>query len=164
MAWLILYKAIWGGIAALGFAALFNAPARSFFHIFLLGAIGVFFKILLLTVFEVNIVLASLAGAVVIGFLSIPSAHYKHTPPFIFYIPAVIPMIPGILAYRMMLGLIRLAGDPKTMDYNTIISETLNSGIKVLFILISLSVGVIIPMLLSRKETVKDMKMPFVRK
>ncbi len=165
MSWIliILYKSLWGGIAALGFAALFNVPVRSFFHIFMFGGIGVFIKFTLLH-FNCNIALASLAGAVAIGFLSIPAAHYKHTPPLIFYIPAVIPMIPGILAYRMILGLITLTGNPKSATYIATLSETINYGLKVVFILISLSVGVVIPMLLLRKESVKDIKVPFTRK
>ena len=161
--YILILKSIWGGIAALGFGALFNVPARSLFHIFLFGGIGVFCKFLLLH-FQANIALASLVGAIAIGFLSIPAAHYKHTPPLIFYIPAVIPMIPGIFAYRMILGLITLTGSPKVSTYNTTLLETVNYGLKVLFILISLSVGVVIPMLLLRKESVKDIKVLFVKK
>jgi uncharacterized membrane protein YjjB (DUF3815 family) len=160
MNYILLYKAVWGGVAALGFAALFNVPARSLVHIFLFGATGVFLKLLLLAN-GINIVLASLIGAAAIGFLSIPAAHNKHTPPLIFYIPAVIPMVPGVLAYKMMLGLIKLTGDPKSANYVPILSETVNYGIKVLFILISLSVGVIVPMLLVRKDSVKDIKVKF---
>ncbi len=159
----IIFKAVWAGIAGLGFAALFNVPGRSFFNIFLFGAIGVLVKLLLLY-FNINIVMGSLFGAAAIGFLSIPAAHYKHTPPLIFYIPAVIPMIPGIMAYRMMLGLLKLTGNPESPDYNALLAETVNNGLKVLFILISLSVGVIVPMLLMRKESVKDIKVMFVKK
>jgi uncharacterized membrane protein YjjB (DUF3815 family) len=73
-------------------------------------------------------------------------------------------MIPGILAYRMILGLITLTGNPKSATYVATLSETINYGLKVVFILISLSVGVVIPMLLLRKESVKDIKVPFTRK
>ncbi len=165
MSWIliVLYKSVWGGIAALGFAALFNVPVRSLFHIFLFGAIGILIKFTMLH-YSLNIVFASLAGAVAIGFLSIPAAHYKHTPPLIFYTPAVIPMIPGILAYRMILGFITLTGNPKSPVYYTTLLETVNYGMKVVFILISLSVGVVIPMLLLRKESVKDIKVLFVKK
>ena len=165
MSWIfiVLYKSVWGGIAALGFAALFNVPMRSLFHIFLFGAIGIFIKVTMLH-YSLNIVFASLAGAVAIGFLSIPAAHYKHTPPLIFYTPAVIPMIPGILAYRMILGFITLTGNPKSPVYYTTLLETVNYGMKVVFILISLSVGVVIPMLLLRKDSVKDIKVLFVKK
>jgi len=165
MSWIfiVLYKSVWGGIAALGFAALFNVPMRSLFHIFLFGAIGIFIKVTMLH-YALNIVFASLAGAVAIGFLSIPAAHYKHTPPLIFYTPAVIPMIPGILAYRMILGFITLTGNPKSPVYYTTLLETVNYGMKVVFILISLSVGVVIPMLLLRKDSVKDIKVLFVKK
>jgi len=160
---IILFKSIWGGLAALGFAALFNVPIRSFFHIFLFGAIGILIKFTMLH-YDTNIVLASLVGAIVIGYLSIPAAHYIHTPPPIFYIPAVIPMVPGIMAYRMILGLITLTGNTKSPTYYIVLADTINAGLKVLFIFISLSVGVIIPMLLLRKESVKDIKVPFIKK
>ncbi len=150
-------------MAALGFAALFNVPARCLPIIFLFGAVGIFVKLLLL-LFGINIVFACLAGAAAIGFLSIPAAHYKHAPPLIFYIPAVIPMVPGIMAYRMMLGLIKLTESTQTLNYNTVLFETVNNGLKVLFILISLSVGVIVPMLLMRKESIKHVRVPFSKK
>lgn len=158
MDWITLSsKFIWGGVAALGFAALFNVPRRTLLTIFLLGGIVVFTKFLLLGL-GFSIVMACLCGAALIGFLSIPFAHFVHTPPLIIYIPGIIPMIPGILAYRMMLGLIKLAGDTKAPDYNQVLAETVNNGIKVLFILVSISVGVIVPMLIMRKESVKNIK------
>jgi uncharacterized membrane protein YjjB (DUF3815 family) len=73
-------------------------------------------------------------------------------------------MVPGILAYRMILGLITLTGSTKSPAYYTVLTETVNYGLKVLFIFISLSVGVIIPMLLLRKESVKDIKVLFTKK
>ena len=73
-------------------------------------------------------------------------------------------MIPGVLAYRMILGFIALTGNPKSPTFNATLLETVNYGFKVVFILISLSVGVVIPMLLLRKESVKDIKVLFVKK
>ena len=158
MEWFSFFeKGIWFGFAALGFAILFNVPPRTLLIVWLLAAVGGLTKLLMLH-FDIGVVLASFGGASVIGILSIPAAHNKHAPPLVFAIPAVIPMVPGVFAYKMILGLIKLAGDPNTSLYPQILSETVNNALKVLFILMSLAVGVAIPMLITRKNSIKDIK------
>ena len=153
----ILEKGLWFGLAAVGFAVLFNVPVRTLIPIFIMAAFGGLTRTVMLEQ-ETNIVLATLCGASVVGFLSIPFAHKKHAPPPVFAIPAVIPMVPGILAYRMMLGLINLAGKVDHETYTQILSETVNNGIKVMLILMSLAGGVAVPMLITRKESAKDIR------
>lgn len=154
---LFLEKGLWFGLAAVGFAVLFNVPVRTLLPTFIMAALGGLTKLMLLHL-DLNVILATLLGAAVIGTLSIPFAHYKHSPPPIFAIPAVIPMVPGIFAYRMMLGLINLAGNINPETYQQILSETINNGIKVMLILMSLAAGVGIPMLVTRKESAKDIR------
>jgi uncharacterized membrane protein YjjB (DUF3815 family) len=154
----ILEKAIWFGFGGVGFAILFNVPVRTLFAIWLLAALGGIAKLSLLFL-GANVILASLGGASIIGILSIPAAHGKHAPPLVFSIPAVIPMVPGVFAYRMMLGLIKLATDTTDTAYSQVLSDTVSNGIKALFILMSLAVGVAIPMLIMRKSSVKHFKM-----
>ena len=160
MEWIfiILEKAIWFGFAAVGFAVLFNVPVRTLFSIWLLGAAGGITKLLLMH-FGQGIIIASLSGSTMIGLISIAVAHRKHSPPLIFAIPAVIPMVPGILAYRMILGLIALAGELKPDAYIKTLSETATIGLKVLFVLMSLAAGVAIPLLITRKESAKELKL-----
>jgi len=154
----ILEKGFWAGFAALGFAILFNVPQRTLFVIWAMGALGGLLKFLLLGL-EVNIVLASLAGASFIGVLSVYAAHNKHAPPLVFSIPSVIPMVPGAFAYRMMLGCMELVGTSSNSDtYLKTLAETTNNGLKAIFILIALSAGVAIPMLVTRKDTFKRIK------
>jgi len=90
-----------------------------------------------------------------VGILSINLAHLRKSPPLVFSIPSVIPMVPGFFAYKMMLGLIALTSIENTNDYLQTLIQTVNNGAKMMFILISLGTGVAIPMLLSRKESIK---------
>ena len=159
MDWImILSKAFWCGWGALGFAILFNVPPRTLFVIWIGGALGGFLKFSLLQ-WGASFVLASFAGALAIGICSIPVAHIRHAPPMIFAIPSVIPMIPGVFAYRFMLGLMKLTGNIGP-DYNQVIAETINNGSKTLFIIMSLAMGVSVPMHLMRKESVKNIRLP----
>lgn len=158
MDWItILGKAFWCGWGALGFGILFNVPPRTLFAIWIGGAMGGFLKFGLLQL-SAGVVLASFAGALAVGFSSIPIAHFRHVPPMIFAIPSVIPLIPGVFAYRTMLGLMKLTGSIGP-DYNQILAETTNNGAKTLFIIMSLAVGVAVPMHLMRKESVKNMRL-----
>jgi uncharacterized membrane protein YjjB (DUF3815 family) len=154
---LIAEKFIWCGFAAAGFAVLFNVPVRTLALIAVLGGIGGLTKFSLIY-FGFSDVFAPFCGSAVIGLLSIFLAHYKHTPPPVFYIPALIPMVPGVFAYRMMLGMIKLVGNPQAPDYAEVMNTTVNNGLKVLFIIIGLAVGVVIPMLVTRRSSVKDLK------
>ena len=153
---LIFSKAFWCGWAALGFGILFNVPPRTLFPLWIGGAIGCLLKFSLLQM-NAGVVFASFVGASAVGILSLPIAHFRHVPPMIFAIPSVIPLIPGVFAYRTMLGLIKLTGTIGP-DYNSILSETVNNGAKTLFIIMSLALGVAIPMHVMRKESVKKIR------
>lgn len=155
---MILEKGIWFGFAALGFAILFNVPQRTLLIIWIIGASGGLTKLLLMQC-DIGIVIATFAGASLVGILSVYAAHNKHAPPLVFSIPSVIPMIPGAFAYRMMLGLMKLSATVvSTGTYSQTLAETTSNGLKTMFILMALAVGVAIPMLISRKETIKKIR------
>lgn len=158
MDWImILSKTFWCGCGAVGFAILFNVPPRTLLAIWIVGALGGFLKFTLLHL-TAGVVLASFAGAFAIAISSIPIAHFRHAPPMIFAIPSVIPLIPGVFAYRTMPGLMKLTGNIGP-DYNIILSETVNNGAKTLFIIMTLAMGVTVPMHLMRQESVRNIRM-----
>jgi len=150
----ILIKSFWAGIAAIGFAVLFNVPQRTIFAIWCLGALGGLIKFTAMN-FEMGIVFSSFLGAVCIAIIAIRMAHMRNSPPLVFSIPSVIPMVPGFFAYKFMLGLIALTSIENTDAYLQTLIQTVNNGAKMMFVLISLGTGVAIPMLLTRKESIK---------
>ncbi|MFT3739845.1 MAG: threonine/serine exporter family protein [Breznakibacter sp.] len=156
MDWILFFeKGIWLGLAALGFAILFNVPVRTLFFIVFLGALGGLTKAAVLH-FHISVVLASFAGASIIGMLSLFVGYRKHSPPMVFAIPAVIPMVPGVFTYKAMLGLIHLASNNYTDQFGSILAETVNNGLKALFILLALAAGVALPLYITRRETIKE--------
>jgi uncharacterized membrane protein YjjB (DUF3815 family) len=150
----ILIKSFWAGIAAIGFAILFNVPRRTLFPIWCIGALGGLIKFTAMN-YEIGVVFASFFGAVIVGVVAIQMAHLRDSPPLVFSIPSVIPMVPGVFAYKFMLGMIALTSIEKTDIYLQTLIETVNNGSKMMFVLIALGTGVAIPMLLTRKESIK---------
>lgn len=147
----------WLGVGAIGFAILFNVPGRTILTIFMMGAFGGILKFVMIELGG-SIILGSFFGAVLVGFASILAAHYKHSPPFVLAIPAVIPMVPGAFAYRAMLGIIHLAGKIDHSTFLSIMEDTVDNGLKAFFVLAALSLGVSAPMLIFRRESAKNMK------
>jgi uncharacterized membrane protein YjjB (DUF3815 family) len=101
-----------------------------------------------------GIILASGLAASAIGFASIPLSHRRHVPPVVIGIPAVIPLIPGSFAYRTILGLIDFI-------YHTevdVLTGTVYNGLMTLFIILVLALGVTLPMLLFRIESIKTFR------
>ena len=150
----IILKSIAAGVAATGFAILFNVPQRTLFPVAVLGALGGLVKFGTMHV-GIDIVFASFLSATAIGIFSISMAHAKNSPPLVFYIPSVIPLVPGFFIYNMMLGIMSMTRINDSEQYLQNLIATVNNGTKATFILISLGIGVAVPMLLTRRETIK---------
>ena len=163
MNWLAFFENwIWFGLAATGFAVLFNVPKRTLLLIFIMAALGGSVKLLFLN-WNNSIVLGTLLGSILIGFLSIYAAHIRHSPPFVFAIPAVIPMVPGSFAYFTMKGIIKLANNPSASDFVPLLNETVTNGLKTLFILMTIALGVFAPMLLTLRDSAKQIKISLLK-
>lgn len=149
---------IWSGIAAVGFGILFNIPKKAIFTVFILGFTSGLMKSILLN-FHVNIVISSFIGALLVGFLSMPLAHKIHQPPVVFSIPAIIPMIPGYYAYKTVLSIMSFTFlETNQVKRLELIDAIFSNGFTMLFVLISITVGVLFPLLILRKSTVKKVR------
>ena len=106
--WIETSKLIFGGITSLGFALMFNTPKRALWTVFLLGSVGYLIKYLLFKELDMNLILSIFVASSFVGISGMYFAHRTHTPPIIFMIPAVINMIPGLISYEFMMGMIDL--------------------------------------------------------
>jgi len=150
-------KGIWLGLAGIGFAVLFNVPRRTLGAIYIMSALGGMLKFYMMSL-DFGLVFAAFCGSSLIGFLSVLAAHYRKAPPMTFALPSLIPMIPGFFAYKAMVGVMKLTAEKDVEVYRKLFFETVNNGLSALFIILALSAGVAIPLLITRKETVKRIK------
>lgn len=154
----LLEVAVWSGIAALGFGILFNIPKGSIFTVIALGFVAGLIKFTLLK-FGVHIVLATFIGVLFVAIISMPIAHKIHHPPVVFCIPPVIPMIPGYFAYETVLAVMNFLFIEKDAAKKLVLIDSIfSNGFTMLFILISITVGISLPMLVLRKSTVKKIE------
>ncbi|TNJ42895.1 threonine/serine exporter family protein [Tamlana fucoidanivorans] len=154
----LLEVSFWSGIAALGFGIIFNVPKKTIFTIFLLGSSAGLIKFFLLY-FDCHVALSSLVAATFVGFISIPIAHKIHHPPVVFSIPAVIPMIPGYFAYETILSIMNFVFIETDEGKRLMLIDAIfANGFQMIYILLSLTIGVSLPMLILNKSSVKSLK------
>ena len=103
---LIICIAIFAAIAAIGFGAVSDPPMRAFPRIALLAAMGHALRFCLMHYFSVDIATASLFASISIGFGSLWLGRGIRCPMTALYIPALLPMVPGIYAYKTVFSLI----------------------------------------------------------
>lgn len=106
IAWDILGDGLFAAIAAIGFGAISDPPMRAFPRIALLAAAGHALRYCLMNYASVDIATASLSAAIVIGFGSLWLGRGVRCPMTVLYIPALLPMVPGIYAYKTVFSLI----------------------------------------------------------
>lgn len=149
--WELAQNIFWAGIAALGFAVLFNVPKRTLVACTLSGAIAYAARTLLTNFGVVGIEAATLIGAGVISFLAISFGHKWHAPAAIFVIPGVIPLVPGALAFRTMIDLLTVTTSTTGIDA-ALLMETAVNMLKTVLIVGGIAGGVAMPNLLLRRK------------
>ena len=101
----ILIDAFFAAVAGIGFGAISDPPLTAFPYIALLAAAGHACRFCLMS-YGIDIATASMFGGLIIGFGSLWLGKRVHCPMTVLYIPALLPMIPGKFAYRIVFSLI----------------------------------------------------------
>lgn len=143
----VVIDAVWSGIAALGFAVLFNVPRSLLVECTLAGAIGHATRALLMQM-GMSIEWGTLVGATLVGFFAAWRAARSHAPAAIFGIVGGIPMVPGAFAYRAMIGVLSIATATAPDLGSRLLIEASTNAIKTALILGAIAIGIAAPTLL----------------
>lgn len=153
----ILCEVLWDGllaaIAALGFAAVSNPPKQSFVYVPILAALGHMLRFVLLHYVGIEIALATFLSAICIGFIGIPFAYRVRIPSEVFSFPALLPMIPGMYAYRSLLGVFNFMVTKDDVARAEFIPIIFSNAITAIMIMFALGIGVAIPIFLFYRKS-----------
>ncbi len=147
-----LEYAIAAAISAMGFATIFNVPYRLMPWVAIGGIICVCARNFINLGPSTNniglgmgLIVGSLCGSALISIINIKAVHWFHTPHQCITIPAVIPIVPGVLMYRALYGFFEMQGvvGEVTVAMHNAINGTL--------VLICIALGVAIPNIFARK-------------
>jgi uncharacterized membrane protein YjjB (DUF3815 family) len=157
MATQILTDIFFSCIVAIGFALLFETPRKALVVAGILGGLGHGIRYTMLQ-FGFDLVASTLCATVFIGLAGIYCAHKIHTPPVVFTLPACITMIPGLFAYRTILGCIKIYEAGNSDNAASHLQETVYNFIVTSSLLFCLAIGISIAALAFRKKSVKRLR------
>ena len=149
----ILLDGLFAAVAAIGFGAISDPPMRAFPRIALLAAIGHALRFTLMHCSALDIAPASLFAAFAIGMGSLWLGRGVRCPMTCLYIPALLPMVPGIYAYKTVFALIMLMQHTAESDAARQYMDAflLNATVTV-SVVFMLAVGSTVPILLFRRR------------
>ena len=149
----ILLDGFFAAVAAVGFGAVSDPPMRAFPRIALLAAVGHALRFCLMNCAGMDIATASLCAATAIGFGSLWLGKAIRCPMTALYIPALLPMVPGMYAYKTVLALMQFIGGGDVTRQNELMVEFFRNGLTTLFIMFALVIGVALPVFIFHKQS-----------
>ncbi len=155
---LTLKDGIFAAIAAIGFSSISNPPRIVYPVCALVAAFGHMTRYLLITGYDMHLTYSSMAAALVIGFMSLPAAKMIKTPAECISYPALLPMVPGMYAYRTIQALTHClvaGGEPEFMHYLYLLKY---NWMVCMSTIIAMVVGVTLPIFIFKKFSFKVTK------
>lgn len=149
----ILQDALFAAIAAIGFAAISRPPARAYAYCALIAAIGHAARFILMNLYpaDIHIIPASFCAACIIGLLAVFLSSIARTPAETCLFPALLPMIPGIYAYKAFGGLAMsiLAQSPQAFSHSFYLFA--HNALTCTGVLMAMVVGATLPIFIFKK-------------
>ncbi|MDA0381324.1 threonine/serine exporter family protein [Vibrio owensii] len=140
----LLNDMFFAAIPAVGFAMVFNVPQKALKYCAVGGAIGHGIRYLMMH-FGLPIEWATFFAATLVGLIGVHWSHRFLAHPKVFTVAALIPMVPGVFAYKAMIAMVEI----NHLGYSPeLIATCMENFLKAMFIIAGLAVGLAVPGLL----------------
>ena len=151
----ILQDGFFAAIAAIGFASISNPPRQAYKYCALIAALGHATRYVLThnAYGEMHLIGASFIASLVIGVLTVFLAPRAKCPAETFSFPALLPMIPGMYAYKIVFSLIMFMQNMKVPELQEkYLIDLFTNTIVTCSVIFMLAVGATIPLFLFIKR------------
>lgn len=149
----IMEDGLFAAIAAIGFSSISNTPRRAYLACALIAAAGhaVRYVLTLPESGGMHIIPASTAAAFTIGILAVLFASRIKCPAEVCFFPALLPMIPGMYAYRTIEALISCLYHTQENAFGHYFYLLVYNGLTCSFIILGMVVGATVPVFIFKK-------------
>ena len=153
----ILQDAFFAAIAGVGFASISNPPRQAYKYCALIAAIGHATRYVLThnSYGEINLIGASFIASLAVGVLTVFLAPRAKCPAETFSFPALLPMIPGMYAYRAVEALLGCLTHPEEARFNHYLYLLSYNGLTCTFIILGMVIGATVPIFLFKNTSFK---------
>lgn len=148
----ILQDGFFAAIAAIGFTAISRPPKQAFLYCAVIAAFGHSLRFLLINTSPgLHIIPATLIASFLIGVLAVLAASISKFPAETCLYPSLLPMIPGIYAYKAFGGFALCILKGISGNFSHYFSLFAYNGIMCCALLFCLVVGATIPIFIFKK-------------
>lgn len=150
----IFQDALFAAIAAIGFASISRPPRRAYLYCGLIAAVGHGLRFALMSPAYgpvLHIVPATFAASFVIGVLAVFLSAVARFPAETCIYPALLPMIPGIYAYKAFGGLVMCVLRTGREAFDYYFYQFAYNGFTCTCILLCMVVGATLPIFIFKK-------------
>ena len=146
----ILQDGFYAAIAAIGFASISNPPKRAYMYCAIIAAIGHSIRYILTNngIYQGHIIAASTIAAFAIGLTAVYFAPKAKCPAETCFFPALLPMIPGMYAYRTIGALLLCLYHKEEEIFSHYFYLLAYNGFTCIFIVMGMVIGAMIPIFL----------------
>lgn len=139
--WALINVMLLASIPTIGFALVFNVPKSALRYCALGGAIAYGIRFTLM-VYLVPIEWATFFAATIVSIIGVHWSHRFLAHPKVFTVAAMIPMVPGVYAFKAMIALVEINSrgfDPQ------LFSMLIENFLQAMFIIAGLAIGLAMP-------------------
>lgn len=147
----LLLKTLFAAVPAVGFGMIFNVPLTALKFCALGGMLGYFSRQTLMSL-SLSIEPATFIAALLVGLMARFLSKRYLVPQPVYVVASIIPMIPGTCAFTAMMALVDMNSHGVSQD---LIFLFLENGLKAVFVVGSISIGLALPSLGSRSGQLK---------
>ena len=140
-------------IGAASFAIFFNLPKRLLIAAAVGGAICVCTRNFFTFELGMSSAVGTLAGATLVSVLAVRAIHWLHTPSLVLVVPAVIPLVPGVMIYYSLFAIINIhLLSPEDL------MEAIQISVNALMVILAIAIGASMPTIFANRAFQRQSK------
>lgn len=147
----IILDGAFAALAGIGFMSISNPPRMAYPAVAILAAVGHSIRYCLMNLGGMPISMACLFAALSIGFLAIPAARVVRCPAETFSFPSLLPMIPGMFAYRTVQAIVKCLQTVDEQQFMHWLYVLAYNGLTALCAIMLMVIGVTVPIFIFKK-------------
>ena len=148
----IFQDALFSAIAAIGFAAISRPPHRAFLYCPIIAAASHSLRYVLMnTGYEMHIIPATLIASFTVGLMAVLVSPLSKIPAETYLFPSLLPMIPGVYAYKTFLGLAVCIFSKEQVSFNNNFFLLWYNATTCCCILLCMVIGAVAPIFIFKK-------------
>ena len=149
----IVEDGLFAAIAAIGFSSISNTPRRAYLTCALIAAVGhsIRYVLTLSGFIGMHIIAAGTVASFIIGVLAVLFSSRIKCPAEVCFFPALLPMIPGMYAYRTIEALLACLYHTREDIFQYYFYLLTFNGLTCTFIILGMVIGATVPVFFFKK-------------